>query len=548
MPLPLTPAYGRTTSSASCLLWESCGSLLLSGRNTRYDQELSREGRKTDRSGTCLPHRLRSRPHNRMPRGPLSRVARRHARQLLLYDLCELAHLFFHLDHLLAHIQNNFDSCQVHAHVARQRQDHFQPFQIRIRVEPRISLRARRLQQPHALVQAQGLRMQLVELRDGADHVSCLGPFFRCCWHDVSAQTWFLMSIGTLRASRERKGFRTRSPRSRPNGSREIPCEVLRLRRLKTSKPICSLHHGDSWIPVFSRSLNPGFAEQILPGILLRHFLAVLHQRRYALIGRLRHHHPQLQLARRSARAPRVSFARHPPAPAISHARGDAHVNGFRPPHASFATAGPARGAQFARSAAARAWHVEAHLARGLLDGTGAMAGRARLRRAHRPGAVTGFARVHSGDRELLHRAAQRVPEFNLDLVFQVAARLVFRPTDVAAPRAKKLAEKVPETRPAARPAGSAAEIKSAKVKVHAGIACALPAWIAPRRQILAVEAVLVVHLPLLRVGEHVVSFLDLLEFFLRSFIAGVQVGMVFASQLAKSGADILQARLAGHA
>src|SRR5216117_2063057 len=52
----------------------------------------------------------------------------------------------------------------------------------------------------------------------------------------------------------------------------------------------------------------------------------------------------------------------------------------------------------------------------------------------------------------------------------------------------------------------------------------------------------------LLRVGEHVVSVLDLLEFFLRSFIAGVQVGMVFASQLAKSGADILQARLAGHA
>src|SRR5437667_133781 len=95
---------------------------------------------------------------------------------------------------------------------------------------------------------------------------------------------------------------------------------------------------------------------------------------------------------------------------------------------------------------------------------------------------------------------------------------------------------------------GGTGEIKSAKVKVHAGIACALPAWIAPRRQILAVEAVLVVHLPLLRVGEHVVSFLDLLEFFLRSFIAGVQVGMVFASQLAKSGADILQARLAGHA
>ena len=175
------------------------------------------------------------------------------------------------------------------------------------------------------------------------------------------------------------------------------------------------------------------------------------------------------------------------------------------------------------------------------------MAGRARLRRAHRPGAVTGFARVHSGDRELLHRAAQRVPEFNLDLVFQVAARLVFRPTDVAAPRAKRLAEKVPETRPAARPAGSAAEIKSAKVKVHAGIACALPAWIAPRRQILAVEAVLVVHLPLLRVGEHVVGFLDLFEFFFRSLVARIQVGVVFARQLAKRRADILHAGLAWH-
>src|SRR5436309_9030718 len=43
MPLPLTPAYGRTTSSASCLLWESCGSLLLS-RSEEHTSELqSRE-------------------------------------------------------------------------------------------------------------------------------------------------------------------------------------------------------------------------------------------------------------------------------------------------------------------------------------------------------------------------------------------------------------------------------------------------------------------------------------------------------------------------
>src|SRR6516162_2514122 len=100
----LRPAYGRTTSSASCLLWESCGSLCFCGGNKARLAGALDEERKTDDSRTFLPHHLRSRSHNRMPRRPLPRIARRHARQLLLDHLGELAHLFLHLDHLFPHI------------------------------------------------------------------------------------------------------------------------------------------------------------------------------------------------------------------------------------------------------------------------------------------------------------------------------------------------------------------------------------------------------------------------------------------------------------
>src|SRR5215472_3069454 len=191
-----TRAYGRTPSSASCLLWESCGSLFCFFRRL-----LGQEG-ENPRSRSSLSPELRSRSYNGVPGRLLARVGRRHARQLLLDHLGELAHLFFHLDHFLAHIQNNFDAGQVHAHVPRQRQDHFEPFQIRIGVESRIALRARWLQQPHALIQAQRLRMQLVQLRDGADHVPRLGPFFRSCRHDRSAYAWFLILLSVPANSR----------------------------------------------------------------------------------------------------------------------------------------------------------------------------------------------------------------------------------------------------------------------------------------------------------------------------------------------------------
>src|SRR5215472_11598459 len=140
-------------------------------------------------------------------------MRRHHPRQLLLHDLRELAHLLLHLDHFLAHVQNNFNSRQVHAHVARQGQNHFEPLEVRIRVEARVPLRTRRLQQADALIQPQRLRMQLVKLRHGADHISRLGPFFRSRWHlytPALVNKSFRGSSGSIRSNSFIK-LRTRS-------------------------------------------------------------------------------------------------------------------------------------------------------------------------------------------------------------------------------------------------------------------------------------------------------------------------------------------------
>src|SRR5207249_11595367 len=104
--------------------------------------------------------------------------------------------------------------------------------------------------------------------------------------------------------------------------------------------------------------------------------------------------------------------------------------------------------------------------------------------------------------------------------------------------------EEVAEARSAAGCAGAAAKIKSIKIKVDVLLPSvgARPAWSA-RRKVFAVETVLVVHLPLLGIGEDVVGFLQLLEFFFRRFVSRVQVRVIFPRQLAKCRANILGAR-----
>src|SRR5260370_9374662 len=107
--------------------------------------------------------------------------------------------------------------------------------------------------------------------------------------------------------------------------------------------------------------------------------------------------------------------------------------------------------AQVAGPAAPRAWHVEAHLACGLLNRARSPASGAGLRRADGACSMARPASVQPCDRELLHCAAHRIPEINLNLVFQVAAAFGLRlHCGATAPAAEKLAEEIAE-------AGSAA-------------------------------------------------------------------------------------------
>ncbi len=66
------------------------------------------------------------------------------------------------------------------------------------------------------------------------------------------------------------------------------------------------------------------------------------------------------------------------------------------------------------------------------------------------------------------------------------------------------------------------------------------PAARTARRNVVGVETVLIVDLALLGIAQDVVSFLDFLEALLGGFIAGVQIRMILARQLAVRLADLV--------
>jgi hypothetical protein len=72
---------------------------------------------------------------------------------------------------LPAHVEDDLHAGEVHAEVAGQREDGLELFEVVLGVQPRVAFGPRRLQEPLALVQAQRLRVNVVLLRDRADHV-----------------------------------------------------------------------------------------------------------------------------------------------------------------------------------------------------------------------------------------------------------------------------------------------------------------------------------------------------------------------------------------
>src|SRR5260221_4549418 len=106
------------------------------------------------------------------------------------------------------------------------------------------------------------------------------------------------------------------------------------------------------------------------------------------------HLHTQIQVARRRAHRSGVAFARNAQPRTARQSRRNPHFNGFRSAHEAFAAASAARAADLSGAAAARAGYVEAHLDRGLLDGYGAVANPASLRRTHHARTDAGLADV----------------------------------------------------------------------------------------------------------------------------------------------------------
>ena len=80
----------------------------------------------------------------------------------LLDVLHELVDLALHLLDLPAHVEDDLDAGEVDAEIAGQRQNRFELLEVLFRVEARVAVGARRLQQPFALVQAQRLRVDVV--------------------------------------------------------------------------------------------------------------------------------------------------------------------------------------------------------------------------------------------------------------------------------------------------------------------------------------------------------------------------------------------------
>src|SRR5581483_7799157 len=289
--------------------------------------------------------------------------------------------------------------------------------------------------------------------------------------------------------------------------------------------------------------------------------------------GMLAGAHNDVEVAGRAAVTSCIALAGEPDALPVARARLDSDFQRFGAVHHAFAAAHRTNGPVLTRAAAARARHVELHASALLRDLAGAVALRTRPRLFEKSDAVAVRTCVLARDAEAQHGAADRLPEVHSDLVFEVAARL--RAFGLHAATIEDAGEDVAEpARPAARSARASAsastleqvgEVETAEVEAAAlsaasarasGVAAAKPARTGAaglsatarvrfgrcRINVVAVEAELIVNPALLGIAEDVVRFRDLLELFFRGLVAGIDVGVILARQLAKRLADVLRA------
>src|SRR5437588_4342112 len=264
--------------------------------------------------------------------------------------------------------------------------------------------------------------------------------------------------------------------------------------------------------------LHSGLSEQILPRIRGRNAFQFLHQISHALVCRRRHDHLNLHvlIASRAVPCARHAFFLQPQRLSAVGSRRNSHD---RPPvygwHFNLCT--QRRLAYRDRNLDVQIvaapfkklmrphHHPQVQIARGGAHGPGI----AFARNPHPPA-------IRNARRDA-HVNRLRAPH---------APGSLLRPHPLPpAPAAEKLAEEIAEARTATRRARAPAKIKSAKIKVDVLLPAVTARSTGPaRRKVVAVKAVLVVHLPLLGIGEDVVGFLHLLDFFFFRFVAGIHI------------------------
>src|SRR6266404_4997201 len=255
--------------------------------------------------------------------------------------------------------------------------------------------------------------------------------------------------------------------------------------------------------------------------------------------------HDDVEIARRPAIQSRIAFACDAYALAVARARLNADLERFGAHDHALTVACRTDALRLAGAVAAWALHVELHASAGLRDLSTAVALGTRSHSADRSFAAAIATGVLTRDVDAHYRAANRVPEPDIDLVLKIRPR--FRMCADSSPgtaSAKHAGENIAEaaaTTAGALSASSAAaeigKIKSAEIKWRA-LAAGTAAWrrsiaesaraktSAPRVglcggriDIVGLEAELIEYLALLGIAQNVIGFGEFFELFFSFFV-----------------------------
>jgi hypothetical protein len=92
--------------------------------------------------------------------------------------LDEVLHLLVHGFHALAHLEDDGDARDVDTEVAGEVEDELEALEVFVGVEAGVAFSARGFEEAFALVEAEGLGVDLIHLGDGRDHVGTFGFAF----------------------------------------------------------------------------------------------------------------------------------------------------------------------------------------------------------------------------------------------------------------------------------------------------------------------------------------------------------------------------------